>query len=438
MPPPASREPSRTRSSSRNGSSSGGRSANVSRNISSDRVSLVQDFDRRADPAYRKSVRSIPSESEYDSNGSRSENDSHGRTKSGGRSRGSNGGNDTDGSMGSGNVTDRRKKMHSKSDSGNRSARDQSRGPRASSQASSTRSSRAESPAPVYLFNGDPYPSFAPESVNLSIYDGDEYHSDSGRKKHESKSRKTIRPPLAPFDGEEYLKGQLSDPQAKAKRATVGHVNIHAEGEVPILETCSDWEEGSKIKRKPIKKREQTRGPDIKRNAEESQPKHHGNGDKQSKPKSGSSSIDKPPGVKSKIDGKWYSIGGKKEMRTQIPPANTNRRSANEQPPGYGNKILKEWWEDQSHPDSTPKGLVNQPKSTPQRDYAKNRRDPGPEINKGRNHSQHSERHTSSDDLFDRLAGPPPQKNEKKKKKKRLLGEFFGSWRTQKGGLSRS
>ncbi|KAF7930966.1 uncharacterized protein EAE97_009175 [Botrytis byssoidea] len=425
MPPPASRESSRTRPSSRNSSSSGGRSANVPRNVSFDRIGAVKDFDYSGDPGHRKPVGSIPPESDYDSdvNGSWSGNDSHGRTKSRGRSRGSSG-NDTDGSMGSGNVTDRRKKMHSNPDSGNRSARSHSRESRAPSQASSTRSKRAESPAPVYLFGrDDPYRSFAPESNDFSLYGEEGYDSESGRKKDESKSRKPIRPPLAPFDGEKYLPGQVSKPQAKAKRRTVEHVNVHAKEEVPILETCSDWEEERKIERKPIKKREQSQGSNS-RHAEPGLSRHRSGDGENLKVKSRSEPMWQPPGGEQTRDedrdGAWHKRGGK--VRTRDPGLEANING------GLANKdaflgLREDWLRSETHADNIPNGLVNQPESTPQPIYAINKRDP-----EGRKHHKGTEQNIPPDKLFDTLAGRPQEKERQRKKSpSRIFRSLFRS-----------
>ncbi|TGO51865.1 hypothetical protein BOTNAR_0342g00010 [Botryotinia narcissicola] len=433
MPPPASRESYRTRPSSRNGSFSSGRSANLPRNVSFDRISAVKDFDYSNDPGYRKRVGSIPPESDYDSdnNGSQSGNDSHGRTKPRGRSRGSNGGNDTDGSMGSGNVTDRRKKMHSNPDSGNRSARDHRRESRAPSQASSTRSKRAESPAPVYLFGrDDPYDSFAPESNNFSLYGGEGHDSNSGRKKDESKSRKPIKPPLEPFDGEKYLPGQVSKPQAKAKWGTVEHANVHAKGEVPILETCSDWEEKPKIRRKPIQKREKSQGS-ISRDAEPELSRHRSGDGKNLKVNPRSEPMRQPPGGEQTInedrDGAWHKRGGKLRTRDPGPEANIDRGLADERPPYDGEKILEDWWKGPSHTARTTRWAVAEEKSK-SRHHADGNINPSPASDQGRKHHKGTEQHIPPHELFDTLAGRP-QKEEKKRKKSpsRIFKSFFKS-----------
>ncbi|KAF7896363.1 hypothetical protein EAF00_006377 [Botryotinia globosa] len=337
----------------------------------------------------------------------------------------------TDGSMGSGNVTDRRKKMHCNPDSGNRSARDHSRESRAPSQAWLTRPKRAESPAPVYLFDRDPYRSFAPESNNFPLYDGEEYFSDSGRKKDESKSRKPIRPPLAPFDGEKYLPGQLSNPQAKAKRRTVEHVNVHAKGEVPILETCSDWEEEPKINRKPIKKREQSQGS-ISRHAEPELSRHRSGDGKNLKVKSRSEPMRQRPGGEQtrdeERDGAWYNVGGKNnKVRPQIPPANTNRGLADERPPDDGGKILEDWWKGQSHTARTTRLPVTKRKSNP-RYYADDNINRSPASDQGRKHHRGTEQHIPPHELFNTLAGRPQEEEQKRKKSpSRLLQRIFKS-----------
>ncbi|TGO12173.1 hypothetical protein BTUL_0093g00210 [Botrytis tulipae] len=403
MPPPASRESSGTRPSSRNGSSSSGRSANVSRD------------------------------------------DTHGGAKPRGRSRGINSGSDTDGSTDGGNVTDRttgRRKMHSNPDSGNPSDRAYSRGPRAPSQASSTRSKRAKSPERIYLFGDDPYSGLAPEGHKVSLYDDDDgYLTDHGQRA-QSESRKktskrdrsreapeTIRPPLAPLDGEKYLPGQLSNPQAKAKRRTVEHVNVYAKGEVPILETCSDWEEEPKIKRKPIKKREQSQGS-ISRHAEPELSRHRSGDGKNLKVKSRSEPMRQPPGGEQTRDedrdGAWHKHGGKVRTRDSGHEAKING--------GLANKddflgLREDWLRGKTHADSTPNGLVNQPESTPQPVYANNKRDPGPASDQGRKHHKGTEQHIPPHKLFDTIAGRPPQEEEKKRKKSpsRLLQRIFKS-----------
>lgn len=460
MPPPESRESVRTRSSSRNGSSSaGGRSEHVSRNVSLDRVSLFQDFDRSTDPSHCKPVRS---ESEYDSdsNGSRSGNDIHGRTRSRGRSRGSNSGYETDGSMRSSNVTGltRSRKLHSGNPRlGGSSDRDQSREPRSSSR-DSTGSKRDKSASRV-LKQPEPlqnnyyldYGNLPPEFTSLSAYDGEEYPSDH-RRKPGSKTRKkaskrdrsteapeTIRPPLAPFDGEKHLKDQLANPQAEAKQPTIierklfpisDHKtdiqasNIHTGSDhYPkghVAQFDSDPEEGSKIKRKPIKEREQPRGPEIKRNAEP-QPKYHGNGDNQLNSKVSFSSTHKSPGVESKIDGAWHSFGGKDKPRTQIPPANTHRGSANERSPDYGEEILQDWWKGQSNTARTTERAGVEPKLKSR--YRAND-NPSSARDQGRKHHKNPEQYTPKKDIFAEYDAPP-----EKKKKKRSLKAVFGSWR---------
>ncbi|KAF5869756.1 uncharacterized protein Bfra_010956 [Botrytis fragariae] len=458
MLPHGSRKSSRTRSLPRDGPSSGGQSVNhhtASRDVSSERASFFKEFGQSVDPTHRRPVSSSPLENGYrsESEGSRSGNDTHGGMKSRGRSRGSQDGYGTDRSTVSrdrsrgsksgygsdGTIRSRtRNDLHSNSDSANRSGRAQSQKPRSSSQASSTRSKRAES---ATLIPGQVYREYDVHSEHIRLGKeaippdhgrraGSKSRQETPERGRSTNSHKTTSARSVSSDEVKHSNGQLDIPKNVANKVQINEPVYHPEGEA--AELCGDvQEEEQKIKRKPIRGTTQSRGA----NSRYTEPKlnHHRSGNEKGlSEKFSFEPIRQPPGEEQtrdeSRDGAWQRFGGKDRTRNQISPADTNRGSAKKED---FLDIREGWLRGKSHPDSTPKGLVNQTKSTPKRYYAKNKGDPSPASDKGRSSSQHSEQYTPEKDPF---AGydAPPEKTKKKKEKSpsRVFRNFFNSWRT--------
>ncbi|TGO24369.1 hypothetical protein BPAE_0105g00360 [Botrytis paeoniae] len=443
MPPHGSGESCRTPSLPRGGSSSGRGSANVlpvSRNVSSERASLFKEFGQSVDPTHRRLVSSSPPKSGYHSD-SEGNQDGYGTDRSSesrGRSRGSKSGSGSDATT----RSRTRNNFHSNSDSANRSGRAQSQKPRSSSQASSTRSKRADLgnwiPAHNYGENSA-HDNIVPQLNHIRLAKdaippdhGQRARSRSRQENPErgrsTNSHKTTGVISVSLDGEKYLKGQLANPPTKANQPKIEQAGGYVEGEEALLEMCSDSEEGT-IKRKPIRDRAQSRGANSREHANQ-QPRYHGNEDsKELRREPSFEPIRQPPGLK-QTQGRMWEALGKKRSRNPNPQANTNRGPVNE-PPLDLRGIRKDWWGEQSRPASTQKGSVNEQKSKPARYYKKFDRIPSPASDKGRNHSQHSERYPLPDNLIDRVVG---QSEDKKKKKNpsRIFGRFFGSWSSSK------
>ncbi|TGO58400.1 hypothetical protein BCON_0055g00010 [Botryotinia convoluta] len=448
MPPHGSRESSKTRSLPRDGPSYGQRSANVSRNVSLERVSLVKEYGHSIDPSYRRPVSSSPSKSRYhsDSEGSQDGYGTDRSAESRGRSKGSKSGSGSDGTR-----SRTRNDLHSNSDSAKRSGRAQSQKPRSSSQAS-TRSKRAESPERIYLFKDDPYGGLAPEGHKVSLYDDDGYLTDHGqkarsksRKKNSERDRSTkahkaISAISVPFDGDKYLKGQLADPQAEAKSVTIEQTAHDVKGQAAQLDMCSDSEEelvnsqshrsGSKPTANPNNRvqlrdtKVPSRGANSREHANQ-QPRYHGNeNSKEPRREYSFDTIRKSADAKQTQGRPWEVIGERNSTRNQSSQANTKRGPVNEPPLKFG-EFYKDWSGKQNRPASTQEGSVNEQQSNSDRYYANNKRNPSLASDTRRNHSQYSERYTSPDDFFDRVAGRPQEKKKEKSSLKKI-GKVFG------------
>ncbi|THV46651.1 hypothetical protein BGAL_0370g00140 [Botrytis galanthina] len=368
-----------------------------------------------------------------DSEGSQSGNSTDSSTKFRSRGRESNNDHATEG------TTRSKTKIHAYSDSSDSEYhpdRYSSRRPRAAPRSSTSSKKAGSNPMiPGKYGIHDVYRNPVSEFSHVKI--AKEAIPPDHRRRAESRSRQEnhqsnritdtdkINRAIAEISRHEYFKNDRKPRVADARPESAKMEYSDHDHKEQTVQFDSGPKEGSIIKREPIKEREQSRGPDIKRNAEP-QPRHHGNGDKQLNPKVSFSSTHKPLGVESKIDGAWHNIGGKDKMRTQIPPANTNRGSANELPPDYGKNILEDWWKGQSHTArTTERAVVEQkPKSRYRADD-----NPSSASDQGRKHDKNPEQYTPKKDIFAEYDAPP-----EKKKKKRSLKAVFGSWQRKREG----